>query len=365
MNIQQFVTTEFGTKLWMALGRWLPTSAGHAFARTVTGVLARRHDTSLYRIMRANQAGILGPDATPEQLDAAVRVVLGHAGMTAFDLMHIMAQGEDAVLRAVDFGADFWANVELLKATGRGVLVCGCHLSNFNLAFLGFAVKGFPTQVLSAAMPATGFGLMAEMRNRGVLEETPISAGALRKAIARMRAGGACAIGVDWPVGAESGEAVPFFGRPAHLATGWARMASSANAVDLSDGVPVVTRTRLPCHQPAADHPGSDRRPRDGRAGQRPPYPGRHGKLDRRNAGAVVDVSPGVAGTRVNGWSSDLIFPRLLPQAGIDTVGLFVYTICVILDYLLNVTLNCQLGLEQKPSIPLMGCLVVRRVVER
>ena len=106
--------------------------------------------------------------------------------MTAFDLMHIMAQGEDAVLRAVDFGSDFWANVELVKATGRGVLICGCHLSNFNLAFLGFALKGFPTQVLSAAMPAAGFGMMAEMRNRGVLEETPISAGALRKAIARI-----------------------------------------------------------------------------------------------------------------------------------------------------------------------------------
>ena len=231
MNVQQFVTTQFGTKLWMALGRWLPMSAGHAFARTVTGMLARRRDTSLYRIMYANQAGVLGPDAAPQHVDAAVRAVLGHAGMTAFDLMHVMAQGEDAVLRAVDFGADFWANVELLKATGRGVLVCGCHLSNFNLAFLVFALKGFPTQVLSAAMPAAGFGLMAELRNRGVLEETPISAAALRKAIARMRAGGACAIGVDWPIGAESGEAVPFFGRSAHLATGYARMALSANAV--------------------------------------------------------------------------------------------------------------------------------------
>lgn len=233
MNIQQFVTTEFGTKLWMALGRWLPVSAGHAFARTVTGVLARRRDTSLYRIMRANQAGVLGPHATPEQVEAATRAVLGHAGMTAFDLMHIMAQGEDAVLRAVDFGADFWANAELVKASGRGVLVCGCHLSNFNLAFLGFALKGFPAQVLSAAMPAAGFGLLAEMRNRGVLEETPISAVALRKAIARMRAGGAAAIGVDWPIGAETGELVPFFGRPAHLATGYIRMALSANALIL------------------------------------------------------------------------------------------------------------------------------------
>ena len=233
MNFQQFVTTEFGTKLWMALGRWLPSSAGHAFARTVTGVLSQRRNASIYRIMRANQAGVLGPDVSTEQLDAATRAVLGHAGMTAFDLMHIMAQGEDAVLRAVDFDSDFWAHADLIRASGHGVLVCGCHLSNFNLGFLGFALQGFPVQVLSAAMPAAGFGLIAELRNRGVLEETPISAAALRKAIARLRAGGAAAIGVDWPVVADGGEPVPFFGRPAHLATGYIRLAMSSDAVIL------------------------------------------------------------------------------------------------------------------------------------
>ncbi len=67
MNVQQFVTTEFGTKLWMALGRWLPTSAGHALARAVTGVLSQRKDASINRIMRANQAGVLGADASPER----------------------------------------------------------------------------------------------------------------------------------------------------------------------------------------------------------------------------------------------------------------------------------------------------------
>jgi len=233
VNVQQFVTTEFGTKLWMALGRWLPSSAGHVLARAVTGVLSQRRDASIYRIMRANQAGVLGPDASPEQLDAATRAVLGHAGMTAFDLMHIMPQGEAAVRQAVQFDPSFWTHAELVRASGRGVLVCGCHLSNFNLGFLAFALQGFPVQVLSAAMPAAGFGLIAEMRNRGVLEETPINAAALRKAIATLRDGGAAAIGVDWPVGLDGGQPVPFFGRPAHLATGYIRLAMSSDAVIL------------------------------------------------------------------------------------------------------------------------------------
>jgi hypothetical protein len=268
VNIQQFVTTEFGTKLWMALGRWLPTSAGHAFARTVTGVLSRRRDTSLYRTMRANQAGVLGPDASPEQLDAATRAVLGHAGMTAFDLMHIMAQGEDAVLRAVDFGADFWANVELLKATGRGVLVCGCHLSNFNLAFMGFAIKDQRWRAAESDC--------ADARGRRMR---------YRRGLAGRR-------------GERSSSPLLRPARPP--GDGLGPHGLERERGDLSDGVPVVTRTRLLCHQPAADYAGSDRRPRGGRAGQRPPHPGCHGKLDRRNAGAVVDVSPGVAGRTVN-----------------------------------------------------------------
>ena len=131
----------------------------------------------------------------------------------------------------MDFGADFWANVELVKATGRGVLICGCHLSNFNLAFLGFALKGFPTQVLSAAMPAAGIrhdGRDAESRRarRDAHQRRRVAESDCADARGRR-----ASIGVDWPVGAASGEAVPFFGRPAHLATGYARMALSANAV--------------------------------------------------------------------------------------------------------------------------------------
>ena len=237
MNFQQFVTTGFGTRLWMGLGRWLPLPAGRSLARAVTGVLYRRKNASLYRILYGNQAGVLGSGASPEQVDAAVRAVLRHAGMTAFDLMHLAAQGEEAVQRSVTFGQDFWQSVEAARRAGRGVLVCGCHLSNFNLAFLAFALQGFPVQVLSAAMPAAGFGLIAEMRNRGVLDETPIDGPALRKAIARLRKGGAVGIGVDWPLAAIMGgqetPTVPFFGRPAYLATGWVRMAMSGGAMIL------------------------------------------------------------------------------------------------------------------------------------
>lgn len=233
MNFQQFVTTGFGTRLWMMLARRLPPRAGHALARMVTGALHRRKGGSLYRIIYANQAEVLGACATPEQIDLAVKAVLTHAGMITLDLMQISARGAEAVKAAVTFPPEFWANAEAAKASGRGVLICGCHLSNFNLAFLRYATEGFPVQVLSAAATAGGFRMLSELRERGVLEETPVDGPALRKAIVRLRAGGAVVIGVDWPYGAGDDEPIDFFGRPSLLPTGYIRVALSANALVL------------------------------------------------------------------------------------------------------------------------------------
>lgn len=230
MTFQQLVTTRFGTRLWMTLARRLPQRAGRLLARTVTGALHRRKSASLYRIIYANQAGVLGPDATPAQLDRAVKGVLAHAGMTTLDLMQIGMRGAEALKTAVTFPDAFWANADAARTSGRGVLLCGCHLSNFNLAFMRYALEGFPVQVLSTAIMAEGFRTLSELRDRGMVEETPIDAAALRKALVRLRAGGAVATGVDWPYGAGDDTPIEFFGRPSLLPVGWVRMALNANA---------------------------------------------------------------------------------------------------------------------------------------
>ena len=119
----------------------------HAWA--VTGALYRRKNAFfLYRILFANQAGVLGPDADPTAMvdQRRFEAVLRHAGMTAFDLMHLSAKGEAAIQGGQWLSRrNSGANAAAARANGRGVLICGCHLSNFNLAFLYFhALKGFP-----------------------------------------------------------------------------------------------------------------------------------------------------------------------------------------------------------------------------
>ena len=242
MNLQQFVTTEFGTKLWMSLGRSLPPSAGHALARLVAGIVSRRRSSSIYRILYDNQAVVRGRDAAPEDLgrDAAPEIlhravgdVLRHAGMTAYDLMHTVAQGEAAIRAAVSFEDDFWTNIYAAKAVNRGVMICGCHTSAFNLAFLAWSTyDDVPAvRVLSPPGPAGGFKVMQELRAQPKVQDTPIDAQSLRNAIALMRAGGYVATGVDWPLAAAPDDRVPFFGRLAHLPTGHIRLAMSGNAL--------------------------------------------------------------------------------------------------------------------------------------
>jgi lauroyl/myristoyl acyltransferase len=230
LNFQRFVTTEFGTKLWVGLGR-LPLPAGRALARVITGILWRLRGGSLYRILYSNQAVVLGPAASPAEVHRAVGAVLRHAGMTAFDLMYIASRGDEAIRSAVQFGPDLWDHYDAARASGRGVLVCGCHLSNFNLGFLAFGLLGIPVQVLSMADPAGGFQVMQEFRLRGPIEQRPIDATSLRAAISHLREGGVVGTGVDWPLAGLAQERLPFFGRPAALPTGHIRLAMSSGAV--------------------------------------------------------------------------------------------------------------------------------------
>jgi KDO2-lipid IV(A) lauroyltransferase len=235
LNIQRFVTTEFGTKLWVALGR-LPLPAGRALARVATGVLWRRRQSSLYRILHDNQAVVLGPTAGAQDVHRAVGAVLRHAGMTAIDLMFIASRGDEAIRAAMEFGPGMWGNYDAASAAGRGVLLCGCHLSNFNLGFLGFALLGIPIRILSMAGPTGGFQVMENFRSRGLIEQTPIDGPSLRSAIRHLQGGGVVGTGVDWPLAGLPEERLPFFGRPASLPTGHIRLAMSSGAVLLPVG---------------------------------------------------------------------------------------------------------------------------------
>jgi len=230
VDFQKLVTTEFGTRTWLALGA-LPPRMGYAIARWLTRRLHQHKQGKVYRVLYANQRRVLGEEATEEQIDAAVAAVLRHAGISQYDIVRAISQGEQAIVDTFELGEPFWANLHAARSTGQGVLICGAHLTNFNLGFLAFAIQGgFPLQTLSAAQPAGGFGVIRDLRNRGVIEDTAIDTSSLLKAVRRLRAGGAAVVGIDWPI-PEAEERIEFFGAPSHLSSGPVRLALSANAL--------------------------------------------------------------------------------------------------------------------------------------
>jgi lauroyl/myristoyl acyltransferase len=231
MNLQQFLASDFGTRLWMAVSQSLSPSAARRIIGWGVEIVSGRRNTRLYRAIYDNQAHVLGPEATPDQVHANVRAVLHHGALTSYDLMRVLSQGEETARQGLDFTEETWGHIRMALAKQRGVIACGCHLSAFNLGMLTFSLSGFPVQILSRAQPTGGFRLMTELRDRGMLEETPIDGPSLRKAIVCLKGGGVVGTAADWPQAADPDLHLPFFGAPAMLPTGHIRIALSANAL--------------------------------------------------------------------------------------------------------------------------------------
>jgi lauroyl/myristoyl acyltransferase len=193
-------------------------------------MLSRRVHSGLYRAVYSNQSVVLGPSAPPGELECAVHRVLGHAGSSSYDLVHLLAKGDDALRATVEIGPSFWADLEAAHAGGHGVMACAAHISNFNLGLIAFALHGLPMQILSPPGKRGGFEMVGRLRSQGLLEDTPVDAQALKTALRRLRGGGMVLTGVDWPEMSVEKEVLSFFGREAHLPTGHIRLAISTGA---------------------------------------------------------------------------------------------------------------------------------------
>jgi len=152
---------------------------------------------------------VLGPEAGHERIDQVVRSVLQHAGRVSYDLMHMICAGDKAIRTGIRFSPSVWSDIEAARAGGRGVMFCGAHLSNFNLAFLSFALNDLQLQLLSTPSRSEGFHLVGELRNRGMLLETPIDAASLRAAVRRLKEGGLVLTGADVPLASWDAETIP------------------------------------------------------------------------------------------------------------------------------------------------------------
>lgn len=230
MELREITNSASALRFGYWLGRHLPMSVGHALADGATGIIARRRNSPLMRVLHANLRVVLGPEADERRVDETARAVLNHAGHVYFDLYKALAVGPEAFLSGV--ATTPLTDYYLAEASGhgRGALLVGPHVSNFDLSALSFAHRGLKLTGLAFALPPSGYSLQNEVRLAGGIDIMPIDVTALRKALAVLKRGGLVATAVDRPDPFGGGQMIPFFGRPARLPVGHVRLALQTNS---------------------------------------------------------------------------------------------------------------------------------------
>ncbi len=232
-RVDAWFTRAGPTRLMYYLGKCLPPPLG----RLVAWCIAQRIISvkpSLYGGARANLSHVLPADTSAVELEKIVYQLILNSVVEYYRLFHNLGWNriEPQTIRppvVIDDGV--LGHIDRAYKTGRGLLILGTHMSNFDLC--GMALSHWlpvAPQVLSIADPLPGHCVINQMRERGRGELTPISPQTLRAAIRRLRGGGIVMTGVDRPL-ARGNHPVTFFGATAYLPTGYVRLQLMTNCL--------------------------------------------------------------------------------------------------------------------------------------
>jgi KDO2-lipid IV(A) lauroyltransferase len=231
MNVHDFFSGRKMVRLGVWIGQHLPRWVGYGLSKVIAFVIVLLQ-TELYTTLYDNLAHVVDAGVSQRALRRMARRVLAHAGQTYYDFFHALGQPSDVLAKAVAISPALVDLIHSEMRAGRGVLLLGVHMSNFDLGLLALGANDLSAQVLSLAGLEDGFALLNELREMEGLEMTPITPRTLRMAIERLRGGGLVMTGVDWPIPDED-ELIEFFGRPAYLPVGLARLALMTDATVL------------------------------------------------------------------------------------------------------------------------------------
>ena len=231
MRFQDWMSGQWAVRIGLWIGQRWPQSAGYGLARLIADTICR-WKPEVYRTVRANLRQVLGPETGDAVVDQMTHRVFCHAGRTYYEFFRIVGQPRHVLARAVRISPSLVQLIQSETAAGRGVLLLGIHMSNFDLGLMAVAANDLPAQVLSLAGPHDGFEMLNDLRAVEGFEVTPVTPHTLRMAIRRLRSGGLVITGADRPVHDDRG-LVEFFGRPAYLPLGPARLALMTGAMVL------------------------------------------------------------------------------------------------------------------------------------
>ena len=234
MRFQEYVSQEPFVRLGLIIGKTLPRWAGYGLARSISAAIAAFRP-QVYHVVEQNLRQALGPQAESAALRETATRIFYHAGQSYYDFSRALEMPPAQYREVMHLPADFVQNVRNAASSGRGLVMIGPHLSNFNLLGLAVGSLGVPVQLLSRANPTENSRVWNRLLERGDLRVTPVSPEALRLAIRGLKQGGVVITGGDLPIRGEE-STVEFFGRAACLPSGPVRIAMLTGAAVIVGG---------------------------------------------------------------------------------------------------------------------------------
>ena len=231
MDLREFFKDDKVVRTGMWLARLTPRKVGYHVAK-IAGNRIADSKSAVYQQLRENLSHIPRTDDQPGKLDELARRAFINAGKVYYDFYHSVGKPPSEIIKKVNIPDKLLEDVAEIQAEGRGVLLAGIHLSNFDLGSLCLSSLGLEIQGLSAANPNDGYMFQNEIRMKYGFHATPINPKSLRKAITNLKQGKIVGTGLDWPHH-EVEELTEVFGKPAYVPLGTARLAMMTNAVTI------------------------------------------------------------------------------------------------------------------------------------
>jgi KDO2-lipid IV(A) lauroyltransferase len=228
MLLIDLIFSRLGPLLGLTLVRILPRKWAYRVGDWVVNILLNMRESSLYRAIRSNQAVVRNWTYDDERLHDVVREVLTLSAHGLVDWFATLAIPNEFEHLACSIDEELVKEAMRIQAEGKGVIIVGAHLSNFNMLLMKIAQQNWPVQILAYAAEEGSYQSDNIFRRKFGLEVTPISPSSLSQAYRRLKSGGFVLTGVDRP---DTGsEELSFFGRATTLPIGHARLALRTGA---------------------------------------------------------------------------------------------------------------------------------------
>lgn len=237
------------------LGYWL-------FARI--GDLFYWLDVRGQRVVGKNLRHVMGADVPQSVLDEKVRATFHMQGYNYFDMFRVLGMSVEEIEARVT--VEGWEHLESAVARGRGAVVVSAHFGNVDVLMQMVGLRGLKaTLVMEHLRPEPLHQYVVDIRSRHGLTIIPVDA-SLKPLFRTLHAGELVLLALDRDV-TRSGIEIEFFGKPAVLPDGYAKLARHFEApLVLAFGL------RLPDHrlrvriEPAIEVPKTKDRAGDIRA---------------------------------------------------------------------------------------------------